>query len=92
MVQDKETGRLEGIEAVIDKDRAATMVGEALGAHGLIILTDVTGVAVDFQKAGQRWIRAASPGALERLMGEFPDGVVCVIRINQGRKCFCKTS
>lgn len=80
VVQDDETGQLEGVEAVIDKDRAATMVGEALGANGLIILTDVTGVAVDFNKPDQRWIRAVSPGALESLMDEFPDG-------SMGPKC-----
>ena len=35
-------GRLIGIEAVIDKDGAACMIGKTLGAEGLMILTDVS--------------------------------------------------
>ena len=80
VVFDEETGELRGVEAVIDKDRAATMVGKALEADGLIILTDVTAVALDYNKPGQRWIRKVSPGKLSTLMDQMPDG-------SMGPKC-----
>ena len=37
-------GRYEGREAVIDKDLAAVVLARAVGADGLILLTDVVGV------------------------------------------------
>ena len=80
IVQDPVTGKITGVEAVIDKDRAATMVAKDLGAQGLIILTDVTGVAVDFGTPQQRWIRAVTPGALQQLSHQFPEG-------SMGPKC-----
>ena len=39
-----ERGRWEGIDAVVDKDRTAAIIGSALGADVLLILTDVDGV------------------------------------------------
>eukprot|EP00977_Amphora_coffeiformis_P016674 scaffold5220_cov188-Amphora_coffeaeformis.AAC.6 len=80
VVHDAETGEYRGVEAVIDKDRAATMVGAALGADGLIILTDVTAVALQYNTPQQKWIRAVSPGKLAKLMDQFPDG-------SMGPKC-----
>jgi carbamate kinase len=35
---------LRGVEAVIDKDRSAALLAEALGADGLLLLTDVDAV------------------------------------------------
>jgi carbamate kinase len=37
-------GRLAGVDAVIDKDRASALLGIALGAERLVILTDVDAV------------------------------------------------
>jgi carbamate kinase len=73
-VQDEETGLLRGIEAVIDKDRAACMVGLDLKADGLLILTDVSAVALDFQSDHPKWIKAVSPGMLKSLADHFPAG------------------
>jgi carbamate kinase len=39
-----EHGRLQGVEAVIDKDLAAALLAEQLGADLLVIVTDVDGV------------------------------------------------
>lgn len=39
---------LAGIEAVIDKDRAAALLARHLGADALLLLTDVPAVQVDF--------------------------------------------
>ena len=72
-----ESGRLitRGVEAVIDKDRAATMLGLGVDAHGLMILTDVPGVATNFgDKAKQKWIKSVSPEKLQSMMKDFPAG------------------
>ena len=70
-----ENGRLTGVEAVIDKDRAACMMGKTLKADGLMILTDVPGVAVRHGTKEERWIKSASPGQLARLAKDhFPEG------------------
>ncbi len=37
-------GRLEGLEAVVDKDLAAVVLARAVEADGLLLLTDVDGV------------------------------------------------
>jgi carbamate kinase len=39
---------LEGVEAVVDKDRAAALLARQLGADVLLLLTDVAAVEVDF--------------------------------------------
>ena len=39
-----ESGRFEGIDAVVDKDRTAAIIGSRLNADVLLILTDVDGV------------------------------------------------
>ena len=49
-------GDLVGVEAVIDKDRAAALVAAELGADVLIIATGVERVAVDFGTPRQRWL------------------------------------
>jgi carbamate kinase len=67
-------GRLKGIEAVIDKDRAACMMGKTLGADGLMILTDVHGVAINHGTADETWIKSASPQQMLALEDNFPDG------------------
>lgn len=73
-IEDVQSGRFQGIEAVIDKDRAACMMGLDLKADGLLILTDVDAVAVDFGTDHPRWIKAVSPGVLKSLASHFPDG------------------
>lgn len=69
-----EEGRLKGIEAVIDKDRAACMMGKTLGADGLMILTDVPSVAINHGKPDEKWIKSASPEQILQLSDHFPDG------------------
>ncbi len=53
-------GLLEGAEAVVDKDFAAALLAQKLGAEKLIILTDVDGVYLDWGPADQRLFREAS--------------------------------
>ena len=58
------SGVIEGVEAVIDKDLAAALLAQQLGAERLVILTDVDGVYLDWGTAKQRLIREAHVGDL----------------------------
>ena len=58
---------LEGVEAVIDKDRAGALVAQELGADAYLMLTDVKAVYTDWGKPSARAIRRTSPEALEAL-------------------------
>jgi carbamate kinase len=60
-------GRLYGVEAVIDKDLAASLLARSLKARQFVMLTDVDYVYLDFGTPEQRAIRAAHPDALEQL-------------------------
>ncbi|MEJ2385441.1 MAG: carbamate kinase [Xanthomonadales bacterium] len=60
-------GRLFGVEAVIDKDLAASLLARSLKAGLFVMLTDVDHVYLDYGKPEQRAIRAAHPDALEKL-------------------------
>ena len=69
-------GAWAGVDAVIDKDRAAALVARELDCAALVIVTDVPGAAVGFGRPGQRWLRdvsAAELGAHLRA-GEFGSG------------------
>lgn len=62
--------RLEGVEAVIDKDAAASLLARQLDAAMLLIATDVDAVYLDRGKTTERAIRRASPQALQALSFE----------------------
>ena len=47
-------GKLEGVAAVIDKDFAAELLAEEVGADTLLILTEVEKVAIQFGKPNQQ--------------------------------------
>lgn len=65
-------GDLEGVEAVIDKDRAAGLLAEELGADAFLMLTDVDAVYADWGTPGQRPIAHVSPDVLDPSV--FPAG------------------
>jgi carbamate kinase len=69
-------GTYEGVEAVIDKDLAASLVAQELGMHTLAIVTDVPGAAVSFGKRGERWLAQVSQRELADYLkrGEFGEG------------------
>lgn len=67
-----EQGRLEGVEAVVDKDLTASVLAEALEADALLVLTDVPAVMRGFRTPEEEPIRRATPAALRR--EEFPSG------------------
>lgn len=61
-------GGLEGLDAVIDKDRAAAILGRDIGAEVLVILTDVDCVYADYGKETQRPLRRVTVGEAEALL------------------------
>ncbi len=69
-------GGYEGVEAVIDKDLAASLVARELGLETLAIVTDVPGAAVAFGRPGERWLGEVGADELERYhrRGEFASG------------------
>jgi carbamate kinase len=64
--------RLEGVEAVIDKDLASALLAADLGADMLVIATDVDAVYADWGTPDQRPIRRATPAELAA--GEYAEG------------------
>lgn len=71
-----ERGELVGVEAVIDKDTASSLLARALGAGRLVIATGVERVALDFGKPSQRWLDRLALAEAKRLFeaGEFDQG------------------
>lgn len=65
-------GRLQGVEAVVDKDLASALLARQLGADLLVLLTDVAAVYRDWGTPQQRAIREAVPDKLRR--EHFPAG------------------
>jgi carbamate kinase len=55
-VVEDEQGNLQGVEAVIDKDLASSLLARNMGADTLVLPTGVEKVALDFNKPTQRWL------------------------------------
>ncbi len=66
------SGRLAGVEAVVDKDYVAGLVAAAIGADLLVLLTDVPAVMRDFGAPSQRPLGTVTVAELTELT--FPDG------------------
>ncbi|NPC96565.1 carbamate kinase [Nocardioides sp. zg-DK7169] len=59
-----EVGELCGVEAVVDKDLASSVLAEALDADALMVLTDVPAVMKDFGTPDQAPIHRETPPGL----------------------------
>jgi carbamate kinase len=66
---------LEGIDAVIDKDRAAALLASQIEAEMLLILTDVEGVYTKYGTDEQQFVRHLTASAAEMLLGTGELGV-----------------
>ena len=55
-VNEDQTGELRGVEAVIDKDLASSLLARSMEADLLVLPTGVEKVALDFNKPTQRWL------------------------------------
>ena len=70
----KDTRTLVGVDAVVDKDLASSLLARELPADMLVIATDVEGVYRYYGTGEQRLIRRTTPKQLEQL--EFPPGSI----------------
>jgi len=68
--------QLKGIEAVIDKDRTASLLARSIGAELFIILTQVPQVYLHYGTPQQEALRELSVGKAREYLrqGEFPPG------------------
>jgi len=71
-----EGDRLLGVEAVIDKDRASSLLATQIRAHRLIIVTSVEKAALNYEKPDQQWLDKLDLRSARRHLkaGEFPPG------------------
>lgn len=67
---------LRGIDAVIDKDRAAAVMARDIGAQLLVILTSVEKVALNYSRPNQRDVDRMTVAEAEKYLneGQFPPG------------------
>ncbi len=72
MYAPNEPARLIGVEAVIDKDFASSLLAENIGADLLVMATDVDGVYLDWGRASQRRLDWVTPNEL--LLHDFSAG------------------
>lgn len=72
----RQKGELRGVEAVIDKDRASSLLASALKVDLFAISTDTDYVYLDYKKPSQSALRWISAGELQRhyAEGHFPAG------------------
>lgn len=71
-VIENDEGDLVGVEAVIDKDRAAGLLAQELSANAFLMLTDVEAVYAGWGTPQQRPIRRARPDEIDP--ASFPAG------------------
>lgn len=69
-------GRLQGVEAVIDKDRASALLASRLGVDLFVISTDTDYVYLDYKKPAQRPLHLVGCSELQEYAegGHFPPG------------------
>ena len=65
-----EQGDLEGVEAVIDKDLASSLLARNLGADTFIISTAIDAVYLNFGKENQKPISRATLPEIKRYLAE----------------------
>jgi carbamate kinase len=69
-VIEDEQGNLQGVEAVIDKDLASSLLARSLEADALVLPTGVEKVALDFNKPTQRWLERITVAEARRHQAE----------------------
>lgn len=72
----RKNGKLQGVEAVIDKDRASALLASSLGVNLFVITTDTDCVYLDYKRPTQRPLGQVRAGELEEYAknGHFPPG------------------
>jgi carbamate kinase len=70
----KEDKGWRGVEAVIDKDRTASLLAQEVGAQALVMLTDVPAIQKGFGTPEAEDIQRTCPAELKAMASEFPAG------------------
>ena len=68
--------KFRGVEAVIDKDLASSILAREIGADIFVIASDIQGAAVNWGKPEQRMLGRISQAEMEKYVqaGQFPPG------------------
>lgn len=71
-----QNGQIRGVEAVLDKDRTAALLGKILGVDTLLILTDVDKVFINYRRPDQKGLDKITLEECRRYLaeGQFPSG------------------
>ncbi len=69
-------GNLEGLDAVIDKDKASALLGNQIGADFLYIFTDVEKVSLNYGKENEQQLSNLTLSQAKQYFdeGHFPEG------------------
>jgi carbamate kinase len=67
-------GRLDGVDAVIDKDLASALLARELEAARLVVLTDVDALYRDFRGPAEEAVPSLTVAEAEELRAELPHG------------------
>lgn len=70
VVYNKDRGYIEGVEAVIDKDRAGSLLAKELGADMFVILTDVDKAYINYGKPDQKALERVSTEEVKKYIDE----------------------
>jgi carbamate kinase len=72
----REGRAFQGVDAVIDKDLASARLAEEVGVDIFLIATDVSGVALNYGTAAEKFLRKIDTAAAQRYLkeGHFPAG------------------
>ena len=66
--------KLEGVDAVIDKDLASSCLAKSIGADAMLILTDVSNAYLNYKKPKQIKLTKIKASKLKKHMNHFPAG------------------
>lgn len=69
-VAEAEDGTISGLEAVIDKDLASSVLASSIDADLFLISTEVEKVALDFTKPTRRWLDRLTVAEAEHYLSE----------------------
>jgi carbamate kinase len=74
----REGRAFQGVDAVIDKDLASARLAEEVGVDIFLIATDVAGVALNYGRPDEKFLRQIDIKTAERYMaeGHFPAGTM----------------
>ncbi len=72
----EENGNIVGVEGVIDKDYATSLLARKINADRIIITTGVEKVAINYNKPGEKYLDKLTVEEARKYydMGEFPPG------------------